>query len=180
MLKILMIGSIAGVLSIASVAHAQALPTASTKGELQVGVGWSYATPDYAQRSIQGVSGFGDFNISMHYGVEAVYHYIALETPTDFAENSFLVGPRVILPHGRFSLYGKALLGIGDFVIQEVADNPEQGAGTYFAYAIGGGLDFRATRHIVIRPIDYEYQHWSYSTGLTPAVITFGVAYRFR
>jgi opacity protein-like surface antigen len=180
MLKNLMkIGSLAGVLSLTSIGGAQALPTATGHGGLQVGVGWSYVEPDYGQKAIQGVTAFGDFDFLPHIGVEAEYHYIALITPTDLAENSYLIGPRYILPHGRFNLYAKAMFGIGDIVIQEQQDNPQGGAGNYFAYGLGGGVDYRVTRRIVARA-NFEYQHWGYQTGLTPAAITLGVAYKFR
>jgi opacity protein-like surface antigen len=180
MLKNLMtIGSLAGVLSIASIGHSQALPTAVAHGALQAGVGWTYAEPDYGQKAIQGVTIFGDFDFRRHLGVEGEYHYIALETPTDLAEESFFVGPRFILPRDKLSFYGKVLFGEGSIVIQEVQDNPEGGAGTYFAYCVGGGVDYRVTKHIVARG-DFEYQHWSYLTGLTPSAFTIGVAYRFR
>jgi opacity protein-like surface antigen len=180
MLKTLMtIGSLAGVLSLASVGHAQALPTATGRGSLKVGAGWSYAEPDYGQKSIQGGTIYADLGLSPHIGAEAEYHYIALITPTDLGENSFFIGPRFVLPRGRYSLYAKALIGIGDIAIQEVQDNPQGGAGTYLAYGIGGGLDYRVADHWVARA-DFEYQHWSYLTGLTPAVFTVGAAYRFR
>jgi opacity protein-like surface antigen len=146
---------------------------------LQAGVGWSYVKPDYGGLAIQGVTAFADLDFGLHLGVEGEYHYIALETPTDLAENSFFVGPRFILPRGKLSFYGKALFGVGNIVIQEVADNPEGGAGSYFAYGIGGGVDYRLTKHLVARG-DLEYQHWGYLNGLTPTAYTAGVAYRFR
>jgi hypothetical protein len=181
MLKTLIsIATFAGLLSVASLLHAQAMPTATAKGALQAGGGYSFAEPDYGQRVIQGGSGFVDYDFRPHWGVEADLHYIALITPQDLAENSYLVGPRYIYPRGRFSLYAKALFGVGSIVIQEAQDNPEGGAGTYFTYAGGAGLDIRATKHIVVRAFDFEYQHWSYKTGLTPTVFTIGAAYRFR
>lgn len=167
-------------LAFPSLGHAQALPTAVARVSLQAGGGYSYAEPDYGQKSIQGGSGFVDFDFRPHFGVEGDVHIIALVTPLDLAEDSYLAGPRFILPHGRFNLYAKALFGVGKIVIQEVQDNPEGGAGSYFAYAAGGGVDIRATRHLVVRAFDFEYQHWSYQTGLTPSVITVGLAYKFR
>jgi opacity protein-like surface antigen len=175
----LTIGLLAGVVSIASVAHAQALPTAVAKLNVQVGGGYTLAAPDYGP-SIQGGSGFVDFDFRPHFGVEADIHYIALITPGDLAENTFLFGPRYVYPRGRFSFYAKGLLGFGDLVIQEVQDHPEGGAGRYFAYAVGGGIDIRATKHIAVRAADFEYQHWSFHNGLTPLVFTVGAAYRFR
>jgi opacity protein-like surface antigen len=174
------IGSLACVLSLTSIGHAQAMPTAVGHGLLQVGGGYTYGTPDYGQKNIQGFLAFADFDFTSHLGVEAEGHYISAVTPDDLGENSIFVGPRFIYSRNRFSVYGKAMIGIGDVVIQVVQDNPEGGAGTYFAYAIGGGLDIRATKHIVVRAFDFEYQRWSYANGLTPTAATIGVAYRFR
>ena len=181
MLKTLMsIASLVGVLSLAANANAQALPTATGAGFLQAGGGYTFANPDYGQFKIQGGTAYVDYDFRPHWGVEAEAHIIALITPTDLAENSFLIGPRYVYPHGRFSLYAKGMLGIGNIDIQEAQDNPQGGAGNYFAYAAGAGVDYRLTRHIILRPIDFEYQHWSYLTGLTPTVFTVGAAYRFR
>jgi len=173
------IGSLAVVLSLASIGSAQALPTATGHGTVQAGIGWSYVEPDYAPKAIQGVTAYGDFDFLPHFGVEAEYHYISLETPTDLGEDSFLFGPRFVLPRGRYSLYGKAMFGVGVINIQEVFDNPEGGAGTYLAYGFGGGIDYRVYKRVVVRG-DVEYQHWSYGTGLTPTSYTLGVGYRFR
>lgn len=180
MKTVTIIGALASVLSVTSLARAQALPTASAKASLQVGGGYTYAMPDYGEKSIQGVTGFADFDFGQHVGVEADIHYIALVTPTDLAENTYLIGPRVILPYRRLKFYAKGLFGIGDLVIQEQADNQGRQAGTNFAYALGAGVEYQATSHIVVRAIDFETQHWNYLTGLTPTVVTVGVAYRFR
>lgn len=173
------IASLIGVLSLAASANAQALPTATGAGFLQAGGGYTFANPDYGQFKIQGGTGYIDYDFLPHWGVEAEAHIIALITPTDLAENSFLIGPRYVYPHGRFSFYGKGMLGIGNIDIQ-APDGLNRTPGTDFAYAAGAGVDYRLTRHIILRPIDFEYQHWSYLTGLTPTVFTFGVAYRFR
>jgi hypothetical protein len=180
MLKnLLTIGTLAAALSFSSIGHAQALPTATSAGALQVGGGWTYANPDYGQKKIQGVTGFADLDLGQHVGAEVEYHYISLITPTDLGENAIFVGPRFILPRNKFSLYAKLLVGIGDIAIQEVQDNPQGGAGTYLAYGAGGGIDYPIGRHLVARG-DFEYQHWSYINGLTPTAFTAGFAYRFR
>ena len=173
------IACLASLISLSGVGHTQAMPTATGHGGLQAGIGWTYAEPDYAQKAIQGFTIFGDLDITPHIGAEAEYHYLGLVTPTDLAEDSFFVGPRFILPRGRFRIYAKALVGIGYIDIQETEDNPQGGAGSYFAYGGGGGVDYRINKRWVARG-DFEYQHWGYLTGLTPSDITVGLAYRFR
>jgi opacity protein-like surface antigen len=176
-----MIGALATVLSLASIAGAQALPTATAAGSLQAGLGYTYARPDYGQKAIQGVTAFADFDLGLHYGIEADAHIVSLVTPLDLAENTYLIGPRIILPHGRFKLYGKVLVGYGDLVIQEQQDNVGTKDGWFFTYAGGGGLDIRATDRITIRAIDVESQKWpNYGNGLSPLVFTVGAAYHFR
>jgi hypothetical protein len=181
MLKTLLtIGTLSALLfSCSSTGNAQALPTATAKGALQVGAGWSYANPDYGDKKIQGITAYADLDFVQHVGAELEYHYISLVTPSDLGQNSFFIGPRFILPRPRYSLYAKLIVGIGTIAIQEVEDNPQGGAGSYNAYGAGGGIDYRLSKHFIARG-DFEYQHWSYRNGLTPLVGTIGVAYRFR
>jgi opacity protein-like surface antigen len=175
------LGLFAAMLGSASFAHAQALPTATGRGSLQAGVGVTLAEPDYGQKSIKGISGFITFDFTPHFGVEAVVHYVALVTPTDLAENTFLIGPRYVYRKGRFNPYAKLLIGRGDLVIQETNDNPGRYSGNYLAFALGAGLDIDITHHLVVRAIDVEYQRWpNLGNGLSPIVATVGVAYRFR
>ncbi len=180
MKTVAIIAALACVLSCTVSAPAQALPTATAKASLQVGAGYTLARPDYGQKSIQGASGFADFDFGTHVGLEADIHYIAFVTPNDLAEDTYLIGPRFILPYGRFKIYAKLLVGDADLVIQEQQDNQGRTAGNFLAYAFGGGVDIQATPHIVVRAIDFETQHWNYLTGLTPTVVTIGAAYRFR
>lgn len=175
------IGSLACLLSFTTMGHTQALPTATGHGGLQVGVGWSAAIPDYADNKIQGVTGFGDFDFTSNIGIEADVHYIALETPTDIAENTYEAGPRFVYRKGRFMPYAKAQAGLGNFVVQEWQDNPGRYSSSYFIYSFGAGLDIQVPHHIVIRAFDFEAQKWpSFGNGLSPYVGTVGVAYRFR
>lgn len=178
------IGCFACFVGLATLSHAQAVPTASRAGTIQLGIGGTFVSPDYSNRYLKGVSAYGDFDFAHHLGVEGDIH-ISIITPTDIAENTYLIGPRYNLQYGRFHPYAKALLGIGTFQYQQ--GSPGHGyanGGTfkYFTYAIGGGLDIKATEHINVRAFDLEYQDWpGYATnGLTPVVTTIGVAYVFR
>lgn len=181
MLKTLMIvGSLASMLSLASSGNAQALPTALAKGQFQIGGGYSIASSDYGQRKIQGISGFADFDFGLHLGVEADVHALVISTPDDIAEASYLAGPRFVYRRDRFKFYAKGLLGAGDLIIVNPQNHPGEIAGTNFAYAAGGGIDILVKPYLVVRAADFEYQHYNYLTGLTPIVFTAGVAYRFH
>ena len=193
MLKDLMtwrkIGALLAMLWLPSIVHAQATATASI-GNTQVGGGFSYAHPDfwttsvgdpkYADSGISGITLFADYDFNTHLGAEADFHSISLITALDRAETTTLVGPRIMIPYGRFTIYGKALIGLGDLSIQEQADNEGLQGGSGIVYSYGGGLDIQYSPSIVIRAIDFENQKWNfYGGGISPTVLTFGAAYRF-
>lgn len=159
--------------------HAQAVPTASRAGIAQLGAGWTFAKPDYGQKNIQGFSIYGTFDFTRHWGVEGDVHRTSLITPNDTGEDSYLLGPRYVVRHNRFAPYGKALFGFGRFKYQY--DNAPHTTYTYKIYSLGAGLDYRATEHINVRAIDFEYQKWPGfpTSGLTPILFTFGAAYGF-
>ena len=168
--------------SSASVAlHAQASATAERLAVVQVGAGLSIVHPDYETSSIKGYSIYGDFDFTPHFGIEGDAHIANVITPTDIAENSYLLGPRYVFHKGRFNPYAKALLGLGVFTFQPVYVNSTSSSSTHKMYAFGGGLDFAAKRRLNIRAFDFEYQSWPGFTanGLTPLVFTFGAAYHF-
>jgi hypothetical protein len=174
------IGCFACVLSLATLSHAQAVPTASRYGSIQVGVGGMIGNPDYAQTYIKGLTFYGDFDFMQHLGVDAEIHY-AVITPSDVSEDSYLIGPRYILRHKRYSGYAKALFGIGRFGYQS-GTYVSPSTATYGQFAVGAGVEYMATHHINVRPFDIEFQKWpGFSPHtLSPVVYTFGVAYVFH
>lgn len=181
-----LIGLFVFTLSLSTVSQSQAVPMASRLGSVQVGAGFSFAIPDYAQTYIKGFTVYGDADLTHRFGVEADVHYISILTPTDIGEDTYLIGPRFSLIHqGRMNAYVKALGGVGRFEYQS-GTYPHPHTDTFGVFSVGGGIDFRASEHINIRAIDIEAQKWpGYGTpgfaahGLTPFVTTFGVAYAF-
>jgi hypothetical protein len=176
-----LIGCFACVLGLSAWSNAQAVPAASRSGGLQIGGGVTYARPDY-DRPIKGLTIYGDYDFTKHFGIEGDIHFVNLITPGDIGETSYLLGPRYRRQYGRFTPYAKGMLGIGRFQYQYPSQYKKASAYTYKIYALGGGLDLRATRHINVRAFDFEYQGWpGYGKhGLTPIVMTVGVAYSFR
>jgi len=175
-----LIGCFACVLGMTTLSHAQAVPTASRAGSIQVGVGGMLTDPDYAQKYIKGLTFYGDFFFLHNLGVEAEIHYSVI-TPTDLSENTYMAGPRYTLRHKRFGAYGKALFGVGRFGTQG-GSFETTATSSYAAFAFGGGIEYQATRNINIRAFDIEGQKWpSFApNGLSPISYTIGVAYVFH
>ena len=52
-----------------SLLRAQANPTAARAGDLQIGVGYTIAKPDYGQQNFQGLAAYADFDLRSHLGL---------------------------------------------------------------------------------------------------------------
>jgi opacity protein-like surface antigen len=159
-------------------AHAQAKPAAERAGTLQVGVGGTIVAPDYSGAKDKGPTFYATYDFTGRLGIEGDIHLTSMITPASIGEDTFLIGPRYVINHKRFSPYIKALFGIGQLSL-EFPTSPHTKT-SYFAYALGAGLDFKATRSINVRAFDFEYQEWSYEHGLNPLAATIGVAYAFH
>jgi hypothetical protein len=148
---------------------------------VQIGGGYSLAGPDYNQSKIKGISVYGDLDFKNHFGVEGAIHKVSIWTPSDIGEDTYLLGPRYSFTRGRYSLYGKALFGIGRFQNQGTFATSPHYTSTYGVYAFGGGLDVSLRKHLNLRIVDIEFQKWPgfEPNGLSPIVATFGAAYRF-
>lgn len=167
------------VLSLASLSYfgsAQAIPAASRLGDIQVGVGYVRAHPDYSPSSFDGFTVFGDADLWRHLGVEADFHRISGQVPNTLSETTYEFGGRYRYPIGPLSPYVKLLFGAGTFSFGNSTQN-----GTFGIYSGGGGIDFLPVKHIVLRA-DFEYQRWGGfpPRGLQPNLFTVGAAYRFR
>src|SRR5437660_1566170 len=111
--KLITLGCLVTALSFAPAAHGQADPTATALSNLQIGGGFTYARTDYGQKGNQGFTIFGDYDLGLHWGAEAAYHYVSVRKPDSVSENSFVVGPRFIIRKHHFKLYGKGEIGLG-------------------------------------------------------------------
>lgn len=159
-----------------SALHAQAAPAATAIGDLQVGVGYVRAQPDYSVLTFNGFAIYGDVDVFRHFGAEAEFHRISGGGTNATSETTYDIGGRYRYPIGPFSPYLKIMVGRGSFNYSDSYQN-----GGYGMYAGGGGLDYRISRRIVLRA-DYEYQRWGSFPphGLQPNLVTLGAAYRFR
>jgi hypothetical protein len=175
-----LIGCFACVLSMSTWSHAQATPTASRLGSIQLGIGGSITNPDFGQKNIEQLTFYADLDLPHNLGVEGVIHY-SVNTPTDISENSYILGPRYIFRRKRFEGYAKALVGVGHFGFQS-GSYADPNTATYFEYALGGGVDIHVKRHFNIRAFDFEAQKWPgfAKNGLSPLTYTFGASYVFH
>jgi hypothetical protein len=152
-------------------------------GRLHVSAGgaFSYASVQYGNTRIQGLSGFVDIDTSRSIGVEAVVYGMDLNKSQDVHVVTGLAGPRYHRTIGRsghrIELYGKALAGIG------AVDFPYGTAyGRYIVLAPGGGVDYQLTRRVGLRVADAEYQFWPQFTfgAMTSYCISSGIRLRIR
>ena len=162
--------------------RAQALPSATRGGIVQVGGGITSANPDYTQKRISGVTAYATFDFGRHIGVEGDIHYVSILTPFDFGENTYEVGPRYVLRFQHLEPYAKVLFGIGSGQFQQGVYDGNVHTSKYFEYGAGAGVDLRISHNLNIRLIDVELQKWPSfpPNSLTPSLITAGVAYRIR
>jgi hypothetical protein len=171
----------------ATLLSAQAIPTASRVGDLQIGVGYSNANSDYLPMRFNGATGYADFDISSHLGVEAEFRYLHAPTPSAVYEKTYQVGGRYFRTYHRWVPYAKAMYGRGVFnfpyypIDNTAAPNVPTANLAYNMFVGGGGADFKLKPYLNLRA-DFEYQHWMSfpPNGLTPTVLTLGAAYHFK
>lgn len=160
--------------------RAQAVPTATRAGIAQIGAGWGFSKPDFGGRNTQGLTIYGSFDFTRHWGIAGDVHRHSMVTPADIGEDSYQIGPRYVFHYKRLTPYIKAQAGLGRFKYQY--DYTPHIGFTYGMFALGGGADYRLSHHINVRAIDFEYQRWPGfgNNGLSPLVFSFGASYVFR
>ena len=176
-----------------SAAHGQAAYTAKRAGDLQAGLGFSYARSDYGQPpSLRGGTFYASFDFKPHFGVEVDFHQLnapSSSTPanqTDYSKvynRDYEVGGRYVRHYGILNPYARLMYGRGVFNYPSDVANLAYNMGV-----IGVGVDVNVTQRVNVRA-DYEYQQWysfhgqvfnSASSILSPQGITIGAAYHFQ
>jgi len=166
-------------LSAATASRAQVVPSATAQRySLTVGGLGSYYQPDYAGAGIAqdspnrmvGIGAFVDLKVNRWVQIEAKGNWLRFNQYLAISEDSYLIGPRLpIHRFGRATPYAKALFGLG---------NGSFLYGTAFVYAYGGGLDYRVTKKISVRAIDFEYQQWQATPAFSPYGFSAGISYK--
>jgi len=161
-----------------SQANAQASAAGVRAGDLQVGVGYSGANPDYSPSRFYGPSIYASFDFREHFGVEADFHQLNTSNSTDkFYERTYEIGGRYVRHYrGYINPYAKLMIGRGVFNYYHDSANL-----AYNMYSFGGGVDFNVYKSVNVRG-DIEAQRWPSfpANGLSPIVVTLGAAYHFR
>jgi hypothetical protein len=144
-------------------AHAQAVPSAYAEAiRFSAGGTASGYHLGYGDLKIGGASAFVDIDNLHHFGVEGEARWLRFHLPddqhgpaADEDASTYLVGPRYSRYYGRFQPYAKVLVGLGHFnyPYHYATEND-------FVVAPGGGVDYRLTRRIRFRAVDFEYQVW--------------------
>jgi Outer membrane protein beta-barrel domain len=178
--RLKLLGLFVSVLGLSTIGRAQAVPTATGNGHhLQLGAGYTFATPDYTETNIGGISVYGTYDFFHNLGVEGDMHWATLHTPADIGESSYLIGPRYMVRYKRIQPYVKVTGGFGRFQFQPGDLYFSASTQTFGVIAFGAGVDVRVHKHINVRAGDFESQKWLnfLPHTLSPYVFTFGVAY---
>lgn len=173
-------------LALLPAAHAQVNEQAIGSGpHAWAGVEFSNFKPDYGRPRLDGIGLFADYLVNHRFGAEAEIRLLDLNRPAGETEKTFLGGLIVnVYTYHRLNAFVKGLAGIG------TVNYPNGiGYGSYFAYGVGGGGEYRLNSRFKVRA-EYEREGFpsapgyvftapNPSNGLTPTGYSAGVAYRF-
>jgi len=70
------------------------------------------------------------------------------------AEPTYLWGPSLVIPLGRATPFFQVLIGVAHSNAARFDASSRQ---TEFAWALGGGFDYRLTPHFALRPLELEF-----------------------
>jgi hypothetical protein len=158
--------------------NAQAVEAADEPGlHLNAGGMASGFQPDEGGNDLVGAGTYVDFHFTHWIQIEGEGRWLRWNQYFGEHEDNYLIGPRVPVYRigKRGQIYGKALIGLGKMTF------PFGGYGTFTALAFGGTLDYRLSRKVTMRAIDFEYQDWPVwlpHQSLQPYGVSVGFAYK--
>ncbi len=134
--------------------------------------------PDEGPNYIYGPGVYVDAHFTHWIQIEGEARWLRFNQYAGEHQDTYLIGPKVPIHHfgSRSQVYGKALIGFGKMTFPN-----NYGYGTFTALAFGGGLDYRLSRKLTLRAVDFEYQDWPKwlnNSSLYPYGVSVGVAYR--
>jgi len=160
-------------------AGAQAVESADT-GTFSVSVGGmaSGFDPGQGHNVLIGAGTYVDVHFTHWVQLEGEARWLRWNQYYGLHEDHYLIGPRVPVMRigGKTQVYGKAMFGLGKETFPF-----GYGYGSFSALAFGGSMDYRMSRRVTLRAIDFEWQYWPKwlnNKSLYPYGISAGVAYR--
>jgi hypothetical protein len=143
-------------LGIAGTVQAQVVE-AGDAGRLQISAGATESGYylQYGGRKMLGVTGFVDIDSRSHFGLELEGRWLEWNKIANVHVETYSMGPRYHKNIGKLQIYGKGMLGYGNF---NFPYNLAQGR--YLIVTGGGGLDYHFRDRVYIRALDVEYQYW--------------------
>lgn len=172
---ILMAVLLATVLGLARTASAQVVYTGDKGGySLSVGATASGYQVQYGQQKLAGIGGVVDLDTRRRLGIEAEGRWLFYNSPDQTQVKTWMGGARYHFSRGKFQIYGKGLIGIGQFTFPY-----SYAQGNYLVIAPGAGVDYRWKRKISFRLADFEYQMWPQFTygSMASLGVNVGVQY---
>ncbi len=160
-------------------AHAQAVESATARTfRIDAGGFASGFQPDEGSNDLFGLGTYVDVHFTHWIQVEGEARWLRFNQYYGEHQDTYLIGPKIPIRRigSRTQLYGKAMIGLGKMTFPN-----NYGYGSFTALAFGGGLDYRLTRKLTLRPVDFEYQDWPKwlnNNALYPYGVSVGVAYR--
>jgi hypothetical protein len=153
--KLLLNASIlVGFLAFGAAANAQEVATP----QFEIGLSYSWlhvnSANDFNHRTGNGGSGYVEYNINRWVGLVGDVGGYA-NTRVDDKAMTYLFGPRFNWRHSRLTPYVQFLFG-GMYGWANPKGTPSMTQNA-FATAAGGGLDYRLSNHIAVKPIQVEY-----------------------
>jgi hypothetical protein len=128
---------------------------------------------------------YATYHLVQHFRIEADFRQLDNSgAKAPIYERTFEFGPQYTFLSGPLRPYVKGMFGRGVFNFPPSPDNLGAGSVANLAYnmfAPGGGVEYRFQKPINLR-LEYEHQRWFGFPphGLSPQVVSVGIAYRFH
>jgi hypothetical protein len=126
---------------------------------------------------LYGVGTYVDVHFTHWFQLEGEARWLRLDQYYGEHQDTYLIGPKVpVYRIGRAQTYGKVMIGLGKMTFPY-----NYGYGSFTALAYGGGLDYKVSRKLTFRAVDFEFQQWPKwlnNSELYPYGVSVGVAYK--
>jgi len=169
-------------------ADAQAVPAGTQQLQLSAFVAGTGTFTDFAGGKNLGITAGADVTF-LHFRLFRPAFEVRGSYPIDSGhisnQKSFLLGPKVEYPLGRYHPYVDFFLGRGQIDYLNggfIVGNIKYISNNTVVYSPGAGLDYELTHNLAIKA-DVQFQHWNSpaiaSGSIHPTALTLGVVYSF-